>query len=52
MMNKGVFIGSRGFYSISTPMSKTEIDKALEATAECLSELKPLIQEIAPKLIG
>ncbi|MBW1752469.1 MAG: aspartate aminotransferase family protein [Deltaproteobacteria bacterium] len=52
MMNKGVFIGSRGFYSISTPMSKTEINKALEATAECLSELKPLIQEIAPKLIG
>ena len=52
MMNKGVFIGSRGFYSISTPMSKTEIDKALEATAECLLELKPLIQEIAPKLIG
>jgi len=52
MMNKGVFIGSRGFYSISTPMSKNEIDKALEATAECLLELKPLIQEIAPKLIG
>jgi glutamate-1-semialdehyde 2,1-aminomutase len=52
MMNKGVFIGNRGFYSISTPMSKTEINKALAATAECLSELKPLIQEIAPKLIG
>ncbi len=51
MMNKGVFIGNRGFYSISTPMSKTEINKALAATAECLSELKPLIQEIAPKLI-
>lgn len=52
MMNKGVFIGSRGFYSITTPMAKAEIEKALEATAECLSELKPLIQEIVPKLIG
>ena len=51
MMNKGVFIGSRGFYSISTPMSQAEVDKALEATAECLTELKPLIQEIAPQLI-
>jgi glutamate-1-semialdehyde 2,1-aminomutase len=52
MMTKGIFIGSRGFYSITTPMSMVEIEKALEATAECLSELKPLIQEIAPKLIG
>lgn len=52
MMTKGLFIGSRGFYSISTPMSKIEIDKALEATAESLSELKPLIQNISPKLIG
>jgi len=52
MMNKGMFIGSRGFYSVTTPMSEAEIEKALEATVECLSELKPLIQEIAPKLIG
>jgi glutamate-1-semialdehyde 2,1-aminomutase len=52
MMNKGVFIGSRGFYSITTPMSQAEVDKALETTAECLTELKPLIQEIAPQLIG
>ena len=52
MMTKGIFIGSRGFYSITTPMSMVEIEKALETTAECLSELKPLIQEIAPKLIG
>jgi len=52
MMNKGLFIGSRGFFSISTPMSRAEIDKAIEATADCLTELKPLIQEIAPQLIG
>jgi glutamate-1-semialdehyde 2,1-aminomutase len=52
MMNKGLFIGSRGFFSITTPMSEVEVDKAIEATATCLSELKPLIEEIAPKLIG
>jgi len=52
MMNKGVFIGSRGFFSISTPMSEADVDTAMDAAAECLSELKPMIQEIAPKLIG
>ncbi len=52
MMNKGLFIGSRGFFSITTPMSEVEIDKAIEATGESLAELKPLIQEIAPQLIG
>ncbi|UCD31610.1 MAG: aspartate aminotransferase family protein [Desulfobacterales bacterium] len=52
MMNKGLFIGSRGFFSITTPMTEAEIETAIEATAACLSELKPLIEEIAPKLVG
>ena len=52
LMNKGVFIPNRGFFSVSTPMTEAEIDKAVQASAECLTELKPLIQEIAPQLIG
>ncbi len=52
LMNKGIFIPNRGFFSISTPMTQAEIDKAMEATAETLTELKPLMQEIAPQLVG
>lgn len=52
LMNKGIFIPNRGFFSISTPMSENEIDKAVQATDETLTELKPLIQEIAPQLIS
>jgi glutamate-1-semialdehyde 2,1-aminomutase len=52
LMNKGIFIPNRGFFAISTPMIEADIDKAAEATAECLTELKPLIQKIAPQLVG
>ena len=52
LMNKGIFIPNRGFFSVSTPMTEAETDRAVEAATECLSELKPLIQEIAPQLIG
>jgi glutamate-1-semialdehyde 2,1-aminomutase len=51
LMNKGIFIPNRGFFSISTPMTEAETDKAVAATAETLTELKPLIEEIAPQLI-
>jgi glutamate-1-semialdehyde 2,1-aminomutase len=52
LMNKGIFIPNRGFFSVSTPMTGAETDKAIEAITECLTELKPMIQEIAPQLIG
>ena len=51
LMNKGIFIPNRGFFSISAPMSEDEIDKAVKSAAETLTELKPLIQEIAPQLV-
>jgi glutamate-1-semialdehyde aminotransferase len=51
-MNKGIFIPNRGFFSVSTPMSENEINQAVAAAEEVLSELKPLIQEIEPRLIG
>ena len=51
-MNKGIFIPNRGFFAISTPMSEAETDKAVEATAEVLSDLKPLMEQIAPQLVG
>ncbi len=52
MMNKGIFMPNRGFFAISTPMSRADTDKAVEAAAESLSELKPLVEQIAPQLAG
>ena len=52
LMNKGIFIPNRGFFAVSTPMGEAEINRAVEASAETLTELKPLIEEIAPQLIG
>jgi glutamate-1-semialdehyde 2,1-aminomutase len=52
LMNKGIFIPNRGFFAISTPMSEAETDRAVQATAETLTELKPLIEQIAPQLIA
>ena len=52
LMNKGIFIPNRGFFAISTPMTEAETDKAVEATAEVLSELKPLMGQVAPQLVS
>jgi glutamate-1-semialdehyde 2,1-aminomutase len=52
LMNKGIFIPNRGFFAISTPMTEAETDKAVEATAEVLSELKPLMEQVAPQLVS
>jgi glutamate-1-semialdehyde 2,1-aminomutase len=52
MLNRDIFIPRRGMYNISMPMTEAEINRAVDATADALSELKPLIREIAPQLIG
>ena len=52
MLNRDIFAAKRGAYHVSTPMTQTEIDKAVTATADALSELKPFIKEIAPQLMG
>ncbi len=52
LMNKGVFIGNRGFFALSTVMTEAETARALEAAAEALAELKPMIEQAAPQLIS
>ena len=51
MLNRDVFMPNRGMYNVSMPMTEMEINKAVVATADALSELKPLIKGIAPHLI-
>jgi glutamate-1-semialdehyde aminotransferase len=52
MLNTGMFVAKRNMYNVSTPMTETEINKAITATADALSELKPFLKEIAPQLLG
>jgi len=52
MLNRGMFVAKRNMYNVSTPMTETEINKAITATADALSELKPFLKEIAPQLLG
>jgi len=52
MLSRGMFTQKRVTYNVSIPMTQTEINEAVAATADGLSELKPLIKEVAPQLIG
>ena len=52
MLNRGMFTQKRVQYNVSVPMTRTEINEAIAATADGLSELRPLIKEVAPQLIG
>jgi glutamate-1-semialdehyde 2,1-aminomutase len=52
MLSRGMFTQKRVTYNVSTPMTQTEINEAVAATADSLTELKPLIKEIVPQLIG
>ncbi len=52
MLIRGMFTQKRVQYNVSMPMTQTEINEAVAATADGLSELKPLIKEVAPQLIG
>lgn len=52
MLNRDMFIAKRNMYNVSIPMTQTEINEAITATAEALSELKPVIKDIAPQLLG
>ena len=52
MLNRGMFTQKRVQYNVSVPMTRTEINEAIAATADGLSELRPLIEKIAPHLIA
>lgn len=52
MLEREIFIPVKGQFSISTPMSDTEITTALNAFEDCLIELLPYIEAIWPELVG
>jgi len=52
MLQRGIFSASRGLYVMSTPMTQKEIDTAIKACDDSLTELKPYIEQIWPELVG
>jgi len=52
MLNRGIFIAPREFYSISTAMSEKEVDEAVAIFGEICEYLKPLVSDIHPELLA
>jgi glutamate-1-semialdehyde 2,1-aminomutase len=52
MLERGCFSAARGLYVMSTPMTQKEIDSAVKAVDDVMTELKPTIEELWPELIG
>lgn len=52
MLRHGVVSASRLMYCVSTPMGEGEIDQAVTALNEALSELRPYIEAERPNLLG
>jgi glutamate-1-semialdehyde 2,1-aminomutase len=51
MINRGFYSANRGVYFISTPMTKREIKRAIEAFEGTLGVLKPYVAEETPHLL-
>jgi glutamate-1-semialdehyde 2,1-aminomutase len=51
LMVKGIPLPLRGQFSITTPMTKYDIEIAIKAIEDALSELKPSIERLWPELI-
>jgi glutamate-1-semialdehyde 2,1-aminomutase len=52
MLNRGVFSAPRGMFVLSTPMTASEIDTAIEALEGTSALLKPYIADTLPHLIA
>jgi glutamate-1-semialdehyde 2,1-aminomutase len=52
LLNQGMFTPADAFlWAISEPMSTREIDRAVTALADTLTELRPLFERVAPELL-
>jgi len=52
MLERGCFSAARGLYAMSAPMTQQEIDTAVKAVDDLMTELKPAIEDIWPEMIG
>lgn len=52
MLKRGFFVSNRNIFVISTPMGQAEMDATVQAVAETLGEMRPLIEAVAPELLA
>ncbi len=52
LLEKGIFVATRAFFNISTPMDATEVNKLMVAVKSSLIEMRPYIENISPHLIS
>jgi glutamate-1-semialdehyde 2,1-aminomutase len=45
LLNHGVFTARRGMFSVSTPMSKNQVNQFIKTFEEALTELSPIIEK-------
>jgi glutamate-1-semialdehyde 2,1-aminomutase len=51
LLNRGIFIAPREFYSISTAMNSEDIDHSIQIFEETLEYLKPMVAETNPEIL-
>jgi glutamate-1-semialdehyde 2,1-aminomutase len=51
LLNQGIFSANRGMFNISTPMTRVEIELALNALRKALFTLKSYAADLAPHLL-
>lgn len=52
LLERGIFLPARGLFAVSTPMTNKEIDTAIKAMNDVMTELKPVIKQAWPELMG
>jgi len=52
LLERGIFLPARGLFALSTQIGEKEIDVAIKAMEDVMTELKPIIEEAWPELIG
>ena len=52
LLRRGIFVGPRGMYCTSTPMTEADVDRAVAALGDALDELLPLVRAEFPALLA
>lgn len=52
LLERGVLLPRSGLFALSTPMTEREIDIAIRAMDDVMTELKPIIEQAWPEFMG
>ena len=52
LMERGIFIPARGLFALSTRITDKEVDSVAKAMDDIMGELKPVIENTWPELVG